>query len=240
MHAIIMIEPSWQLLDDSAGVGAWADAGVIALECADERLCHSVALRAFDRRGSRDQADVAGEAPGIVRGVAAAVVGQPFDGVRQGVHLAEAMFDRGHHEISHIFGGYPSSRGDVAHRLPIAAVEREGDADLFAIVAADLEAVGAPACISGGDSDTAVMPPFRTATGMTLQQQAMQLHDAVDAFWIGRCAPVFLRFAAQQRMDASIAIGWQVGDQPSDVGESFCVRQWRATTTAPFSRPLHR
>lgn len=160
-----------------------------------------------------------------MRGVAAAVIGQPFDGVRQGIHLAEAMFDRGHHQIAHILGGYPSGRGDVAHRLPIAAVEGEGDADLFAIVAADLKAVGAPACIAGGDSNTAVMPPFCAATRMTLEQQAMQLHDAVDTFWIGRCAPIFFRFAAQQRMDASIAIGWQVGDQPSYVGESFRVRQ---------------
>lgn len=56
MHAIIMIEPSWQLLDDSASVGARADAGVIALERANERLRHTVALRAFDRGGSRDQA----------------------------------------------------------------------------------------------------------------------------------------------------------------------------------------
>lgn len=93
MHAIIMIEPAWQLLDDSAGVGARADAGVIALERANERLCHSVALRAFCRCGSWDQPNVAGEAPGIMRGVAAAVVGQPFDGVRQGIHLTEAMFE---------------------------------------------------------------------------------------------------------------------------------------------------
>ena len=219
---------------------AWADASVIALERANERLRHSATLRAFDRRGSRDQADIAGEAPDIMRGVAVAVIGQPFDGVRQGIDLAEAMFDRGHHQIAHIVGGYSSGRGDIAHHLPIATVECEGDTDLFAIVAADLEAIGTPACIAGGDSNAAVMTPFRTATRLTLEQQAMQLHDAVDSFWIGRCASVCFRFAARQRMDASLAIGWQVGDQPSSIGESFCVGQWRASTTAQFSRPLHR
>jgi hypothetical protein len=53
-------------------------------------------------------------------------------------------------------------------------------------------------------------------------------------------APVFFRFAAQQGMDASIAIGRQIGDQPSDIGENFGVRQWGPSATAPLSRPLYR
>ena len=38
----------------------------IAYEGANELLCHSVALWAFDGNGSRDQTDVAGKAPGIM------------------------------------------------------------------------------------------------------------------------------------------------------------------------------
>jgi hypothetical protein len=40
------------------------------------------------------------------------------------------MLDRGYHQIAHILGGYTAGRGDKTHRLPVAAVEREGDTDL--------------------------------------------------------------------------------------------------------------
>jgi hypothetical protein len=79
MHPIIVLDPDWQLFEHGAGVGFGADASVVALEGSDERFGHSVALRAFDGCGSRDQADVAGEAAGVVRGVATAVIGQPLD-----------------------------------------------------------------------------------------------------------------------------------------------------------------
>jgi hypothetical protein len=67
----------------------------------------------------------------------------------------------------------------------------------------------------------------------------MQLHDAVDALWIGRCAPVFFRLAAQQGMHAPIAIGWQVGDQPADIGGEFGVGQGRPPATPSFCWSLH-
>lgn len=45
MHAIIVLEPDWQLFEHRAGVGFGADASVVALEGSDERLGQSVALR---------------------------------------------------------------------------------------------------------------------------------------------------------------------------------------------------
>ncbi|KFG89082.1 Integrase [Sphingobium herbicidovorans NBRC 16415] len=42
--------------------------------------------------------------------------------MQQRIHLAEAMFDRGHHQIAHIFGGYPSGRGDIARRTKASIV----------------------------------------------------------------------------------------------------------------------
>lgn len=77
--------------------------------------------------GARDEADVAREAPGVAGDVGAAVVGEPLDRFGQAVHGPEAVLDG----------------GDVPHRFPVAAVEREGDADLLAIVAADLQRIDA-------------------------------------------------------------------------------------------------
>ena len=89
MHPIIVIDQDWQLFEHGAGVGFVADASVVALEGSDERLGDAVALWAFDGSGSRDQTDVAREAASIVRGVAAAVIGQPFDCAGHAIHLAE-------------------------------------------------------------------------------------------------------------------------------------------------------
>lgn len=170
MHAIIVVEPFWQMVDDSLCVGSRADAGVFSFESLDESFGNSVALRTFDRRGAWCQADVAREAPCILGSVAAAVIRQPFDGVGELGHLAEAMRDVGNHEVAHILGGDAADSGYISHRLPVAAVESEGDADLRAIVVSDLEAVRTPACIAGDDGDLAVMPAFLAASGMALEQ----------------------------------------------------------------------
>jgi hypothetical protein len=47
---------------------------------ADEGFGHSIALWAFDWRGSRFEADVASEAACLAGEVTAAIVGQPLDG----------------------------------------------------------------------------------------------------------------------------------------------------------------
>ena len=54
----------------------------------------------------------------------------------------------------------------------------------------------------------------------------MHLHDAVDAFRIRRFAPSLLGLAAQQSMNAAIAIGWQIGDERADVVDQLSIRQW--------------
>ena len=79
VNVVIMGEPSRQLIDDGASVRPGADPGIIALQGPDEGLGHAVRLRAFDWRGAGHETDVAGEAACIVRGIAAAIVGQPLD-----------------------------------------------------------------------------------------------------------------------------------------------------------------
>ena len=56
----------------------------------------------------------------------------------------------------------------------------------------------------------------------------MSLHYAVDALGFGCCAPSLLSLAAQQGMDAPIAIGRQSGAEHVDVGDQLGVGQWRS------------
>jgi len=164
-------------------------------------------LRAFDGCCAGPEVDLAGEAAGLPGGVAAAVIRQPFDGGRQPVHAAEAVLDGGGHQIAHILGGYASSGGNEAHGLAIAAVEREGDAHLLAVVAADLEAVGAPAGVAGINRDAPVVAPLVSLAAVPLEQQAMYLHHPVDALGIGRRRSAIACLPPQERMDPAVAIG---------------------------------
>ncbi len=126
VDGVVVVEPAWQLADHGSGVGLFGDANVVPLHGAHERFGHAVGLRAFDGCCAAPEVDLAGEAASLLGGVAAAVICQPFDGGRQAVHAAEAVLDGGGHEIAHVLGGYASSGGNKAHRLAIAAVEREG------------------------------------------------------------------------------------------------------------------
>jgi len=85
--------------------------------------------------------------------------------------------------------GAAADGGNVLHGFPVAAVEREGDAHLLAIVAAVLQCVGAPARVAPVHGDLAIVAPLLALAAVGLEQQAMELHDAVDALRIGRCAP---------------------------------------------------
>src|SRR4029077_4645939 len=84
-----------------------------------------------------------------------------------------------HHQVPHIVAGDTACGGEEAHGFPITAIERKRNSHPLAIVAADLEAIGAPAPIALIDCDAAVMPPLDTAS-MAIEQQAMGLHQPVE------------------------------------------------------------
>ena len=101
------------------------------------------------------------------------------------VDPAEPMFDGGYHQVTHVVPGDAARGSEEAHGFPITAIERKRNSHPLAIVAADLEAIGAPAPIALIDCDAAVMPPLDTAS-MAIEQQAMGLHHPVDPLVIGR------------------------------------------------------
>jgi hypothetical protein len=63
----------------------------------------------------------------IAGDVAAAVVGQPFDGDRQVVDPAEPMLDGRHHQVTNVVAGHAARCGKEPHGCSITAVQRESD-----------------------------------------------------------------------------------------------------------------
>ena len=185
VNLVVVGDPRRQLTHHGLGIRSRTDADVVAFDRADEGFSHSVALRTFDGRRSWFKTDVASEAARIASNVAAAVVRQPFDGDRQAVDPAEPMLDGGHHQVPHVVAGDAARGGEEAHGFPVTAIEREGNPHPLAIVAADLEAIGAPTPIALIDRNAAVMPPLDTAS-MAIEQQAVDLHHPVDPLVIGR------------------------------------------------------
>ena len=97
----------------------------------------------------------------------------------------------------------------VARKLtasPVTAIEREGNPHPLAIVAADLEAIGAPTPIALIDRNAAVMPPLDSAT-MAIEQQAMDLHHPVDPLVLGRLQARCQRLALEDGANTPVAVG---------------------------------
>ena len=57
-----------------------------------------------------------------------------------------------------------ADHGDESHGLPIAAIAGEGDTNPVPVIAADLEAIGAPAAIAFIGGNPAIMTTFLAAS----------------------------------------------------------------------------
>src|SRR5215203_5243007 len=231
VNLVVVFEPGRELLHYRFGVRDGRDPNVVAFQRADERLGHSVRLRADERRGARDEADLAGEAAGLASEVAAAVVGPPLDRAGQAVHPTEAMLDGGDHEVADILARDAAGRGDEAHGFTVAAVQREGDTDPLTVVAADLQAVRAPARVANIDGDFALVTTFLATANMALEQEAVQLHHAVDPLHVWCRTPFPLSVAAKKGMNPPVAVGGQVGHECPDRGDKLPIRRgWSPPT----------
>lgn len=118
----------------------------------------------------------------------------------------------------------PPGGHDVAHRLSHSSRARRRRAP--SCCCRRSQGRRSTIACAGVDGDPAIVLAFLTEATVRLEQEAMQLHDAVDAFDVGNCPPDLLRLSAQQRMLPAIAVGWQVGDQQTAVGDEFGVGQW--------------
>ena len=126
--------------------------------------------------------------------------------------------------------------GDKAHGFAITAVEGKSDAHTLAVVAADLEAIRAPAVVTFGRGDTAVLLPL-LATGVTLEQQPVLAHDPVDPLVVGRCQPtMLLGLAPQDGVNAPVALGGHVGDDGLDTLQHPAIGPRRPATATRRGR----
>lgn len=85
------------------------------------------------------------------------------------VDATEAVLNGGDHEALHIFAFDALGGGDMGDCFTVAAVEGEGDPDLLLVVAADLEAVGAPSDVRTFDSDLTVVETIIDRSGVAHQ-----------------------------------------------------------------------
>jgi hypothetical protein len=173
---VVVGEPPVELPEHRDGVRQRVDAHVVAFDRPDQGLGEAVALGTGNRREAGLRAQRAGEVAGLPGGVGAAVVRQPFDGVRRH-EGAEAAFDRRQHQIADDLTADPGAR----HALPgddlaVVSIDRERDPDSLAVPASDLEDVGAPAQVRAHHDHLAVVDSTRSATAVALEQQAVALH----------------------------------------------------------------
>src|SRR5262245_11322201 len=97
------------------------------------------------------------------------------------------MLNSSEHQITNVLTADPTRGSEETHGLAITAIEREGDPHPLTVVAADLEAIGAPAAVARIDGDASVMSP-PDAASMAIKQHAVDLHHPDNPLVIGRAS----------------------------------------------------
>ena len=92
MALVVILEPCPQSRQNSLGIRTIVNIHVISLEGFDERLGHAVRLRAANRREAGNKAQGDREVDRFMGSIAAAVVREPLDRMRQS-SIAKSSFD---------------------------------------------------------------------------------------------------------------------------------------------------
>ena len=98
------------------------------------------------------------------------------------------------------------------------AVEGEGDAHDLAVPAGELQAVRAPAASSSASSRPGRHARGPPASGMAFQQEAVLLHQPIDALGVDRGQTVGSPLALEERGDPPVPVGRSRVDQAADLG----------------------
>ena len=124
MPLVVVREPAIELAENGDCVGARVASNLVALEHLDERLGHSVGLRAADGREARRQSKSQGEIDRFGRGVAAPVVREVLDSKRCAVPT-EPLFDGSQHHVANDFAADAGGCSAPGNGFAIASVECE-------------------------------------------------------------------------------------------------------------------
>src|SRR3954468_9574918 len=148
------------------------------------------------------------------------------------------MLDGGDHEVADLISSDPGRGCHEAHGFAVAAVQREGDAHAFAVIAGHLEAIGTPSQVRPGDGDAAVGATLGP-TSMALEQEAVPLHYRVHALMVRGLPDFRTGSAAEDRPHPAVAVGRQIGDNAlisPTRSSSGCGRRPTSFLSACFAR----
>ena len=121
---------------------------VIPLEGLHERLRHPVGLGTVKRSRTDLQAHHTGKPLRFMGHVTRPVVTQPLDRRRNFIHQAETSFNGLRHQVPDQVSGDAPGCANIAHNLPVTAVQAEGHPDPFSVPAGDLEGIQTPAAVA--------------------------------------------------------------------------------------------
>src|SRR5437868_3630965 len=188
VNGVVVLHPAIDESKGSSGIWDRTDPDVIALEGLHECLGHAVAFRALDRGEARHQVKRQGDLDGSVGGEDRAVVGQPLSRMR-GADRAEALLDAADHHVADHLAGDAGGCRHPTDNFAVVAIESEGDAYDLAVPANEFQRVRAPAAIRADRCHLAVMLARAPAAGMAFEQEAMLLHEPIDALGVDRAKP---------------------------------------------------
>src|SRR5205807_2766498 len=222
VNGVVVLHPAVDESEGGSGVWDQAYANVVALQGFDEGLGHTVALRAFDRGEARYQIQRQGDLNRPVGGEDRPVVGQPLHGMRR-ADRTEAPLDAVDHHVADHLAGNAGRCGDPTDDLAVMAIEGEGEAHDLAVPAGKLEAIRAPADVGAQRSNLAVVFAGTSASGMPGQQQAVPLHQPVDALGVDRGQTIGSPLALEERGDPPVPVGRPCVDKTADRGRQFTI-----------------
>src|SRR6266850_2288571 len=143
----IIHEPLGQLSHNMCGILKVSKRDVGSFKGSNERLGHSVAFRASYGRLDGHQSNIPPKPGCLLVDVAGAIVGEPFD-VLTWNSLGESGFKTQNHKVPDHVAGDACSGRYVGQNIPVAAIQGKGHADLLAVKARNLKAIGTPANIA--------------------------------------------------------------------------------------------
>ena len=104
-------------------------------------------------------------------------------------YRAEALLDALNHHVADHLTRDAGGGGDPRDDLAVMAIEGEGETHYLAVPAGEPEAIEAPADVGAPCRHLAVMFARASPAGMPGQQQAIPLHQPIDALGVGGAIP---------------------------------------------------
>jgi len=171
MVFVVVLEPFVDMPECSFGIRQWVDTNVVTLESLHECFRYAVRFRAPHRREASLQVQRGGKVPCVLGGVAAAIVGQPFDRVRHSEHT-KPLLDGFEHHVPNQAATDPGA-GNGRPGDDLVGVDGETDTHHLAVPTGEYQPLGTPAQVGVHDDHFAFIDPALAPPGIALQQRGV-------------------------------------------------------------------